>query len=274
MPQALISKVPTSSNNFRSYNDLLSSQCAIGNTANMSPELTAHPLVRADGSATFTSSLYTILAAVNGPIEVQRRDELPEEAAVEVNIRPSSGVGGPRERWMETVIASLLRSLLLVHMHPRTLVQVTLQVVKEPSVKMKRGVLDVAIIPALANAAFLALVDGALPLEETMVAALGCFTLEGQLVLEPSEKELVGCQSVHAVASDSQGDLLLNESAGSFNVEKWEQMAEALKEKALAAVAATGGDESMSNGVEEKAPWLKQALEENVRKAGEWRESG
>ena len=34
------------------------------------------------------------MAAINGPIEVQRRDELPEEAAVDVTIRPASGVGG------------------------------------------------------------------------------------------------------------------------------------------------------------------------------------
>ena len=72
----------------------------------MGPELTTHPLTRADGSATFSNTLFTILAAVNGPIEVQRRDELPEEAAIEVNIRPASGVGGPRERWLESVIAA------------------------------------------------------------------------------------------------------------------------------------------------------------------------
>lgn len=34
-----------------------------------------------------------MIGAVNGPIEVQRRDELPEEAAIEVNIRPAVGVG-------------------------------------------------------------------------------------------------------------------------------------------------------------------------------------
>ena len=240
----------------------------------MSPELTTHPLIRADGSATFSSNLFTILAAVNGPVEVQRRDELPEEAAVEVNIRPSSGIGGPRERWMETVIASLLRSLLLVHMHPRTLVQVTLQVTREPGVKVKRGVLDVAIIPALANAAFLALVDAALPLQGTMVAALGCFTREGEVVLEPAEKEVLGCKSVHAMAYDGHGALLLDESAGEFGVEEWEGMVDALKEKALGAMAPAGEDEFMSNGVDEGAPWLRQTLEENVRKASAWRESG
>ena len=53
-------------------------------------------LDRADGSATYTANGYQIICAVNGPVEVQRRDELPEEAAIEVNVRPAAGVGGIR----------------------------------------------------------------------------------------------------------------------------------------------------------------------------------
>ena len=52
------------------------------------------PLSRADGSASYTSHGISVIGAVNGPIEVQRRDELPEEAAIDVIIRPASGVGG------------------------------------------------------------------------------------------------------------------------------------------------------------------------------------
>ncbi len=51
------------------------------------------PLHRADGSATYSANGYTVVGVVNGPLEVQRRDELPEEAAIEVNIRPAIGVG-------------------------------------------------------------------------------------------------------------------------------------------------------------------------------------
>ena len=51
-------------------------------------------LHRADGSATFSQNGYTIIGSVNGPIEVQRRDELPEEAVVDVIVRPAAGVGG------------------------------------------------------------------------------------------------------------------------------------------------------------------------------------
>jgi len=52
-------------------------------------------LDRADGSATFSQNGYSVIGSVNGPIEVTRRDELPEEAAVEVIVRPATGPGGP-----------------------------------------------------------------------------------------------------------------------------------------------------------------------------------
>lgn len=62
------------------------------------PAASLSHLHRADGSATFSQNGYTVIGAVNGPIEVQRRDELPEEAAVDVIVRPAAGVGGKRER--------------------------------------------------------------------------------------------------------------------------------------------------------------------------------
>ena len=58
------------------------------------PEATLSTLPHADGSATYSWQGYTIHCAVNGPIEPQRRDELPEEAFLEVNVRPASRSGG------------------------------------------------------------------------------------------------------------------------------------------------------------------------------------
>jgi exosome complex component RRP46 len=57
------------------------------------PEVTLTHLNRADGSATYTHHGYSIIGAVNGPIEVLRRDEMPEEATIEVNVRPAVGLG-------------------------------------------------------------------------------------------------------------------------------------------------------------------------------------
>lgn len=58
------------------------------------PSAALSTLQRADGSASYSWNGYSVIGAVNGPIEVQRRDELPEEAAIEVVVRPAAGVGG------------------------------------------------------------------------------------------------------------------------------------------------------------------------------------
>lgn len=108
-------------------------------------------LHRTDGSATYSKNGYTVIGAVNGPLEVSRRDELPEEAAVEVVVRPAAGVGGvynhpsrsiikilkfvvlgTRERHLESILQSTLRQIILVHNFPRTLIQVTLQITSTP----------------------------------------------------------------------------------------------------------------------------------------------
>jgi hypothetical protein len=63
-------------------------------TASIEPAALLSNLHRADGSAAYSQNGYTVIGAVNGPIEVQRRDELPEEASVDVIVRPAAGVGG------------------------------------------------------------------------------------------------------------------------------------------------------------------------------------
>ena len=64
----------------------------------VAPEADIRPLRRADGSARYSYAGYSVLAAINGPIDVQRRDELPEEAAIDVIVRPAVGVGGNLDR--------------------------------------------------------------------------------------------------------------------------------------------------------------------------------
>ncbi len=76
-------------------------------TASTEPAAALSSLHRADGSATYSQNGYTVIGAVNGPIEVQRRDELPEEAAVDVIVRPAAGVGGA---WKQTSLELWKRS--------------------------------------------------------------------------------------------------------------------------------------------------------------------
>jgi len=62
------------------------------------PKASLSHLHRTDGSATFSENGYTVVCAVNGPLEVGRRDELPEEAAIDVIVRPAAGVGSMYHR--------------------------------------------------------------------------------------------------------------------------------------------------------------------------------
>lgn len=50
-------------------------------------------LNRADGSASCSRNGYSVFCAINGPVEVQRREEMPEEAVVDVVVRPAYGIG-------------------------------------------------------------------------------------------------------------------------------------------------------------------------------------
>jgi exosome complex component RRP46 len=62
-------------------------------------------LHRTDGSATFSQNGFTVIGAINGPLEVTRRDELPEEAVVDVIVRPAAGVGGMCQIQRKTCMA-------------------------------------------------------------------------------------------------------------------------------------------------------------------------
>lgn len=126
------------------------------------------PLPNADGSATFSYGRFTVIAAVNGPIEAPRRDESAFEALVDVIVRPAAGVGGmdrsrascvierhgapgrrawavpmlltscdlrdagTAERQLESILQQALRQLIPVRNFPRCMIQVTLQVMETP----------------------------------------------------------------------------------------------------------------------------------------------
>ncbi|KAI5369863.1 Putative ribosomal protein S5 domain 2-type [Septoria linicola] len=237
----------------------------------MGPQAIQHPLSRADGSTVFSDDLYTVIVGVNGPVDVQRRDELPEEAAIEVNVRPTSGVGGPRERWLETVIHSTLRSILLVHMHPRTLIQVTLQVTKEPASTFLQTTADVSSLPTMLNAAFLALVDGGLSLATTISAVLAVVSADGQIITGPGESAIKKAQSIHAMAFNKAGEQLLNQSAGQFDYSTWEKVADTAQQVSVAAIAPQDEDAAMTNGDAQAESWLGETIRDQAVAASSWR---
>ncbi|KAI4226937.1 MAG: hypothetical protein LQ349_006801 [Xanthoria aureola] len=195
----------------------------------MTKDVVLSPLAQADGSASYTSNGYSVIAAVNGPVEVQRRDEIPEESAIDVVLRPAVGVGGVRERHLESIIEKTLRQVILVSAHPRTLIQVTLQVVAAPdesnaSNNLHQSASNLSLLPILLQSSILALLSTSLPLTMTFTTTLIAVSRSGELVRTASVKALKEAASLHVLAFSSLGELLLAESEGTFDVDIWDQV--------------------------------------------------
>ncbi|KAI9760234.1 MAG: exosome non-catalytic core subunit rrp46 [Geoglossum simile] len=193
----------------------------------LSPSL-SH-LHRADGSATYSQNGYSIIGAVNGPIEVGRRDELPEEAAVDVIVRPAVGVAGTKERHLESVVRSTLQHVILTQNHPRTLIQVTLQVIRMPDggiPNSKKGyyLSPLQILPALLQTSLLALLSASIPLSTIFTTSLVSIARNDVPAINPSPQDLQHARSTHVVTFSAEGNLLVAESLGDFTINDWEQV--------------------------------------------------
>ncbi|KAI0135475.1 hypothetical protein F4814DRAFT_444294 [Daldinia grandis] len=224
-------------------------------TINTEPEALLSHLQNADGSATFSFAGYTVVGAVNGPIEVQRRDELPEEAAVDVIVRPAAGVGGTRERHLESLIQSTLRQIILVSNFPRTLIQVILQVTTAPeneyaNAKVAQATSNLPILPALLQTAVLSLLSAALPLTATLTSTSLAVVADGQskkAILNPSPREIETSQSFHVFSFTSHDKLILAESEGSFTVKEWDDAFAVAQRQCCPPATAGDGDTLMDD---------------------------
>ena len=135
-------------------------------------------LSRADGSAKFTFGESGCLCSVNGPMAVHQKDELLDQATIQVLFSPCSGINGPRYRSMEKKLRELAQSCVLTSLHPRTLIQMTIQVLHE----------DGSIFAAAVNAMMLALMDAGIPMK-TYAFAVSLAVVNDELILDPTSEE-------------------------------------------------------------------------------------
>ncbi|ERT02210.1 hypothetical protein HMPREF1624_00508 [Sporothrix schenckii ATCC 58251] len=204
-------------------------------TAVAEPVAVLSPLPRADGSATYSYAGYTVSASANGPIEAQRRDEDPDEATVDVVVRPAAGVGGPSERHLESVLKKTLQEIILVHDFPRCLIQVVLQVQATPendyvNTRLNMPGLNIGVLPALLQSAILALLSASIPMRTTATAASLAIlpetksSTQTKIVTSFSPRDASTAQSTHVFAFSAQDDkLLLAESEGEFTMGEWDE---------------------------------------------------
>ncbi|THD00325.1 hypothetical protein EYZ11_000218 [Aspergillus tanneri] len=226
------------------------------------------PLARADGSASYKcpSTGSNILGSVNAPVELPgRRDALkPEEATVEVFVKPGTAAGGVGERYVEGIIKTLLGRLILGREkgYARRGVVLTLAIVGGESVP--RGDSYLTLLPALLHTSLLALLSASVPLSMTFSATVLGVDPSGKIIREPSPNDAQSATSLHVLAFSSKGHLLLTESQGAFDFDTWERV----RERALTICHGTlaqssDGDVAMAEDVDG------QPLEGIVREAVE-----
>ncbi|CAD0109112.1 unnamed protein product [Aureobasidium uvarum] len=208
-------------------------------------------LHRADGSARYSAAGYTVVAAVNGPIEVTRRDELPQHAALEVNVRPAVGVG---KRHLESLIHSTLRDIVLTHMHPRTLIQLTLQIVNTP--EQENTLL----------ASFVSLSH--IPMSNTFTSTLLAVSSSGDLSINPAPKVLLSASSAHVFAFSSTGNLILDLSEGEFDLDTWEKAHDKAKEECCKEQLS---EDAMEEGKPSLQGFVERVVEARVDKERAWK---
>ncbi|KAK9479037.1 ribosomal protein S5 domain 2-type protein [Lipomyces japonicus] len=185
-------------------------------------------LFRADGSASWKVGNAHLIASVSGPLEVLKKDEQPTVATIELVVRPHIGVTSTTEQYIQDRIRKVISPLIILELHPRTLIQIVIQIIQSGDLRK----MNTLALSAGINATYMALLDGGIPLRST-VSACSLIHVQQQdgsnlILVDPNLKELQSHQdnirSVHTFAYEIKTGkierLLLSESTGKFTSEE------------------------------------------------------
>ena len=149
-------------------------------------------------------------------------------------LSPPSAV---REKFLESRILSALKPIILRSNHPRTLIQMSIQIVQSADEDSNSAMMLLS--PAL-NAASLALMDAGVPLK-CMLSSTTIALIGSNVVIHPGVKDVKRADSVHVFAfglvrwfdsgrSFKKGmELAFLESQGRFDIEDLETIGELAK---------------------------------------------
>eukprot|EP00164_Ancoracysta_twista_P018297 GFYU01031604.1.p1 GENE.GFYU01031604.1~~GFYU01031604.1.p1 ORF type:complete len:114 (-),score=19.32 GFYU01031604.1:558-899(-) len=85
-------------------------------------------LTRSDGSVRLSQDKTVVLVSVHGPKDVPPKKELIDRATIEVLFQPSADAAAKE---CEVTVQNTLESVILSHLHPRTLITVVVQVIND-----------------------------------------------------------------------------------------------------------------------------------------------
>ncbi|KAK2154410.1 hypothetical protein LSH36_269g06016 [Paralvinella palmiformis] len=171
-------------------------------------------LSRCDGSCCLCQGDTTIMASVNGPVEVKSSKECIDQAYIEVTYKPKVGLPGCPEKSLENFISSTCKSVISVNLHPRASFSIVLQEVEN----------DGSLMSCCVNAACMALLNAAVPLNYMMAAVTIIVSEDGELVLDPTEKQQAAAVAyMMFVYSSKDFSLIASSSSGQYSDEQFQR---------------------------------------------------
>ncbi|KAK8394770.1 hypothetical protein O3P69_005924 [Scylla paramamosain] len=153
-------------------------------------------LSRSDGSALYSIGLNVALASVNGPGDVKVSNRLYNRSHLEVCYSPSTGHSMIRERALESIIMRTVEQAILVHLHPRTAINITIQEMQSDGLALSASV----------NAACMALLDAGIQMKTTFAAVTCCITPAGTVIIDPTEAEIQESVAEATFVFESSGE--------------------------------------------------------------------
>lgn len=111
----------------------------------------------------------------------------------------------------------------------------------------------------------------------TFSATILAVSPSGNIIDDPSVKEMKTASSVHVLAFSSTGKLLVNESEGDFNCETWEEVHERAMRICRGSKEDQGEDEDLrmdeEGGPQHLGGFVRKTVTDRVQQEQRWRNS-
>lgn len=162
--------------------------------------------------------------------------------------------------------------MILRSNHPRTLIQIVVQVIQSAGTEDNAATTLLLLAPAL-NAAVLALLDAGVPLKTVLAATtVALIKGSGKVMVEPALEDLKSAASKHVLAFTSTGQLGFVESEGDFEYDDFERAVEAGRSVCSARHEGNDNDKmDMDTGEQRIGELIRRVVREKVEKDLRWR---
>lgn len=184
------------------------------------------------------------------------------------------------ERHLEHIIGEALRAVILLSNFPRTMIQITLQVLSMPendsetsSSNSKSS--NLPIFPAMIQTASLALLDASIPIRTVATSTLLAIKGNGKqqkILSHPSVAEIHSADSIHVFVFTADGDAVSTLSDGDFSLDDWQTVYDTAKEICLGAAR---DDDAMEDDEHEKpaglAQFVRRTMQGEAEKDTHWK---